>query len=68
MFQKAAKKHLLKLTKHLKLSSFTNMITKIDVNDLQILEQMRLKVGKKLRTASFNSNCQNLLVLIKKKV
>ena len=31
------------------------MITKIEVDDLKIWEQMRLKMGKKLRTASLNS-------------
>ena len=33
---KVAKKSLLELTKHLKLSSFTNMISKLDVDDLKI--------------------------------
>ena len=31
------------------------MITKIDVDVLKILEQMILKMGKKLRTANLNS-------------
>ena len=40
---KAAKKRLLKLTEHLKLSSFINIVTKIDVDDLKIQEQIKNK-------------------------
>ena len=31
------------------------MVTKIDINALKIYEQLRLKIGKKLRTINLNS-------------
>ena len=35
---KAVKKPLLKLTEHLKLNSFTNIVAKIDINTFKISE------------------------------
>ena len=55
MLAKAGKKGLLKLTEHSKLNSFTTLVAEIDVDALKILEQMRLKIWKRLGTASLNS-------------
>ena len=53
LYAKAAKQRLLNLTNHSK--PFYNMITKTDDDDLKISEQMRLKMGYKLKAASLNS-------------
>ena len=55
MLQKQQKKRLLKQTEHLKKSSFTSIAAIIAIDALKTEEQMRLKIGKKLRIASLNS-------------
>ena len=52
---KRGNKNLRKLTEHSELNNFTNMVAKIDIDALKISEQMMLKIGEKLRTASLNS-------------
>ena len=41
------------MTEHSELISFTNIVARINIDALKIL--MRLKIGKKLRTASLNT-------------
>ena len=53
MLQKQQKKCLLK-TEHSELNSCMNMVAKLGIDALKIYEQMRLKIGKNLRTASLN--------------
>ena len=60
MLVKAGKKRLLKLTQHLELINFTNMVAEIFTSMLSKFiitnqEQIGSKIDKKLKTASFNS-------------
>ena len=48
------KKRLPKQARPQEIKNYTNMLANIDIKDLKIKEQMRLKICKKLRTASLN--------------
>ena len=55
MLQKQQKRRLLKHDKAFKIKQFTNVIIKIDVDNLKINEQIKLKPGKKIKNSHFDS-------------
>ena len=50
-----ARKAFTQADRILGIKQFTHIVTRIDIDALKILEQMKVKIGKKLRTANFNS-------------